>query len=94
MELNRARDPGRLIVGQRERAGVLAAVDALVTFCEPAPLELILATRPEVLVKGGGYEVETVVGAEQVQSRGGHVKIVPIVEGYSGAQLIATGAGS
>ena len=97
MELNRARDPGRPIVGRRERARVLAAmagVDALVIFCEPAPLELILATRPDVLVKGGDYEVETVVGAEQVQSRGGPGKIVPIVDGDSTRRLIESGAGS
>jgi bifunctional ADP-heptose synthase (sugar kinase/adenylyltransferase) len=94
MELNRAPDPGRFIVGQRERARALAGVGALVIFCEPAPLELILATRQDVLVKEGDHEVETVVGAEQVQSRGGQVKIVPIVDGYSAIRLIAGGAGS
>jgi D-beta-D-heptose 7-phosphate kinase / D-beta-D-heptose 1-phosphate adenosyltransferase len=97
MELNRAPDPGRPIVGQRECARVLAAmaaVDALVIFCEPAPLGLILAARPDDLVKGGDYEVETVVGAEQVPARGGPVKIVPIVDGYSTNRLIARGAGS
>jgi D-beta-D-heptose 7-phosphate kinase/D-beta-D-heptose 1-phosphate adenosyltransferase len=72
----------------------MAAVDALVIFCEPAPLGLILAARPDDLVKGGDYEVETVVGAEQVPARGGPVKIVPIVDGYSTNRLIARGAGS
>jgi D-beta-D-heptose 7-phosphate kinase / D-beta-D-heptose 1-phosphate adenosyltransferase len=88
--------PTRPIVGERERGRVLAAlaaVDAVVVFGEPTPLELIIAIRPEVLVKGGDYDVSTVVGAQQVQSWGGQVKIVPIVEGYSTTQLIARGAG-
>jgi D-beta-D-heptose 7-phosphate kinase/D-beta-D-heptose 1-phosphate adenosyltransferase len=89
--------PSRPIVGERERARVLAAlaaVDAVVVFSEPTPMELILATRPDVIVKGGDYEVDTVVGAAEVQSWGGQVKIVPIVEGYSTTRLIARGSGS
>jgi glycerol-3-phosphate cytidylyltransferase-like family protein len=78
-------------VGERERARVLAAlaaVDAVVVFGEPTPLELIVATRPDVIVKGGDYGVETVVGASEVQSWGGQVKIVPLVEGFSTTRLI------
>jgi D-beta-D-heptose 7-phosphate kinase/D-beta-D-heptose 1-phosphate adenosyltransferase len=89
--------PTRPIVGERERARVLAAlaaVDAVVIFSEPTPMELIVATRPDVLVKGGDYVLDTVVGAQQVLSWGGQVKIVPIVEGYSTTRLIARGAGS
>ena len=85
----------RPIVGQNERARVLAAlaaVDAVVVFGEPTPLELIVATRPDVLVKGGDYCVESVVGAGEVQSWGGQVKIVPLVEGASTTRLIAKGA--
>lgn len=63
-------------------------------FAEPTPLELIVATRPDVLVKGGDYGVETVVGAGEVQSWGGEVKIVPLVEGASTTRLIARGAGN
>ena len=88
--------PGRPIVGERERARVLAAlaaVDAVVVFGEPTPLELIVATRPDVIVKGGDYGVDTVVGAKEVMSWGGQVKIVPTVEGYSTTGLIAKGAG-
>jgi D-beta-D-heptose 7-phosphate kinase/D-beta-D-heptose 1-phosphate adenosyltransferase len=88
--------PKRPIVGERERARVLAAlaaVDAVVVFGEATPLELIEATRPDVIVKGGDYGVDTVVGASEVMSWGGQVKIVPIVEGYSTTQLIAKGAG-
>ena len=60
--------PTRPIVGERERARVLAAlaaVDAVVVFGEPTPLELIVATRPDVIVKGGDYDVDTVVGRER-----------------------------
>jgi len=66
----------------------LAAVDAVVVFNDATPLELIAATRPDVLVKGGDYVVATVVGAAEVESWGGQVKIVPIVAGYSTTRLI------
>ena len=87
--------PNRPIVGQQERARVLAAlssVDAVVIFDEPTPLELILAARPDVLVKGGDYNADAVVGAKEMQSWGGEVKIVPLVEGFSTTRLIEKGA--
>lgn len=88
--------PSRPIVGENERARVLAAlaaVDAVVVFGEPTPLELIVAARPDVIVKGGDYSPETIVGAAEVESWGGQVKIVPIVAGFSTTQLIQKGAG-
>jgi D-beta-D-heptose 7-phosphate kinase/D-beta-D-heptose 1-phosphate adenosyltransferase len=88
--------PSRPIVGQRDRARVLAAlaaVDAVVVFDEVTPLELIADTRPDVLVKGGDYNLDTVVGGKEVESWGGQVKIVPLVEGCSTAQLIEKGSG-
>ena len=88
--------PARPIVGENERGRVLAAlaaVDAVVIFGEPTPLELIEGTRPDVLVKGGDYNTDTVVGAREVESWGGQVKIVPTVEGFSTSRLIAKGAG-
>jgi D-beta-D-heptose 7-phosphate kinase/D-beta-D-heptose 1-phosphate adenosyltransferase len=88
--------PTRPIVAEMERARVLAAlaaVDAVVVFGEPTPLELICAARPDVIVKGGDYVPDTVVGASEVQSWGGQVKIVPTVEGFSTTGLIAKGAG-
>jgi D-beta-D-heptose 7-phosphate kinase/D-beta-D-heptose 1-phosphate adenosyltransferase len=88
--------PSRPIVGERERARVLAAlaaVDAVVVFAEPTPLELILVLRPDVIVKGGDYGVETVVGASEVKSWGGQVKIVPIVASCSTTRLLQRGAG-
>ena len=88
--------PTRPIVSETARARVLAAlaaVDAVVVFGEPTPLELIVASQPDVIVKGGDYEVETVVGSAEVLSWGGQVKIVPLVDGFSTTGLIAKGAG-
>ena len=87
----RLKGPDRPIVGERERARVmaaLAAVDAVVLFDEDTPLELIRALKPNVLVKGGDYTVATVVGHEDVQSYGGRVEIVPTVEGFSTTHII------
>ncbi|MGA3049932.1 MAG: D-glycero-beta-D-manno-heptose-7-phosphate kinase [Terracidiphilus sp.] len=83
--------PSRPIVGENERARVLAAlatVDAVVIFSEPTPVDLIVVTRPDVIVKGGDYNVDTVVGASEVRSWGGQVKIIPLVEGVSTTRLI------
>ena len=83
--------PSRPIVSERDRAYVLAAlgvVDAVVIFGEETPLQLIEALRPDVLVKGGDYIEETVVGAQEMRSWGGRVKIVPTVEGFSTTALI------
>ena len=83
--------PSRPIVSEAERGRVLAAlaaVDAVVVFDDPTPLELVLATRPDVIVKGGDYDVTTVVGAQEVLSWGGQVKLVPVVEGRSTSRLI------
>jgi D-beta-D-heptose 7-phosphate kinase / D-beta-D-heptose 1-phosphate adenosyltransferase len=86
----------RPIVGERERVGVLAAlaaIDAVVVFDEPTPLELIVAVKPDVIVKGGDYSLNTVVGAREVESWGGEVRIIPLVEGHSTTRLIEKGAG-
>jgi D-beta-D-heptose 7-phosphate kinase/D-beta-D-heptose 1-phosphate adenosyltransferase len=83
--------PTRPVVAEDARARVLAAlaaVDAVAIFGEPTPIELILATRPDVIVKGGDYNEDTVVGAREVKSWGGKVAIVPIVEGHSTTRLI------
>jgi D-beta-D-heptose 7-phosphate kinase/D-beta-D-heptose 1-phosphate adenosyltransferase len=88
--------PSRPIVGEHERVGVLAAlaaIDAVVIFDEATPLETILAVKPHVLVKGGDYKLGTVVGAKEVESWGGQVRIIPLVEGHSTTQLIQRGAG-
>lgn len=76
---------------ETDRAVVLAAlesVDVVVLFDEDTPLDLIRALRPDVLVKGGDYEPETVVGAGEVRAAGGRVVIVPLVPGRSTTQII------
>jgi D-beta-D-heptose 7-phosphate kinase/D-beta-D-heptose 1-phosphate adenosyltransferase len=95
--ISRLKGPTRPIVGQEERARVmaaLAAVDAVVLFEEDTPLELIRAIRPDVLVKGGDYSVDTVVGHEDVIAAGGRVEIVPTVEGFSTTNIVKKLAGS
>jgi len=84
--VKRLKGPERPVRGEQERAYVLAAlesVDAVVLFKADTPLELIRALMPDVLVKGGDYSVETVVGAGDVIARGGRVVIVPLTPGHS-----------
>jgi D-beta-D-heptose 7-phosphate kinase/D-beta-D-heptose 1-phosphate adenosyltransferase len=89
--VSRLKGATRPIVGEQERARVmaaLAAVDAVVLFDQDTPLELIRAVRPDVLVKGGDYTVDTVVGHEDVVAAGGRVEIVPTVVGFSTSNLV------
>jgi D-beta-D-heptose 7-phosphate kinase / D-beta-D-heptose 1-phosphate adenosyltransferase len=91
--VSRLKGPGRPIVGERERARILAALaatDAVVTFDAPTPIDLIVALRPDVLVKGGDYTEENVVGAPEIRSWGGRVVIVPTVEGFSTTNIVRT----
>ena len=77
---------------QDERARVLAAlacVDYVVLFGEATPLTLIKSFKPDVLVKGGDYTLETVVGKEEVEASGGSVHLIPYVEGVSTTELVA-----
>ncbi len=90
--VRRLKGETRPIVGERERGRILAAlaaVDAVVTFDDPTPVRVIETLRPDVIVKGGDYSEETVVGSAEVRSWGGRVKIVPTVEGFSTTKLIA-----
>lgn len=78
--------PGRPVNDEQSRALILAAliiVDAVVIFEEDTPLELIKALKPDVIVKGGDYTIEQIVGAEEVIAYGGKVVINPIVQGFS-----------
>ncbi|MDQ6992485.1 MAG: D-glycero-beta-D-manno-heptose 1-phosphate adenylyltransferase [Mariprofundus sp.] len=67
----------------------LRSVDLVIPFSEETPLELITAIQPDILVKGGDYQVDTIVGADLVRSHGGQVIIIPFVDGHSSTQLIA-----
>jgi D-beta-D-heptose 7-phosphate kinase/D-beta-D-heptose 1-phosphate adenosyltransferase len=87
----RLKGEGRPINDEQSRALILASliiVDAVVIFEEDTPLELIKAVRPDVMVKGGDYTIEQIVGAKEVMAGGGKVIINPIVEGYSTSGLI------
>jgi len=63
-------------------------VDVVVVFEEDTPLELIENLLPDVLVKGGDYTIETIIGAKEVIANGGKVIINPIVEGFSTTNII------
>lgn len=70
------------------QAASLLCVDAVCLFDEDTPEELITALAPDVLVKGGDYTIDNIVGAEFVQKNGGKVEIIPFVEGYSTSSII------
>jgi D-beta-D-heptose 7-phosphate kinase/D-beta-D-heptose 1-phosphate adenosyltransferase len=81
----------RPVYNETDRSLILASLlitDAVIIFHEDTPFELINAIRPDVLVKGGDYTVDQVVGAKEVSSWGGRVVIHPILEGYSTSSLI------
>ena len=83
--------PGRPLVGQDARALVVAAlecVDCVTLFDEDTPEELIGELQPDVLVKGGDYALDEVVGAHAVTARGGRVVIMPFVPGHSTSALV------
>ena len=87
---------GRPLVPEAERAellAALAAVDAVTIFNEATPRELIAALLPDVLVKGGDWGPEEIVGREEVEAAGGRVARIPILEGYSTTALIEKAAG-
>ncbi|CAD7857074.1 MAG: D-glycero-beta-D-manno-heptose 1-phosphate adenylyltransferase (EC 2.7.7.70) / D-glycero-beta-D-manno-heptose-7-phosphate kinase (EC 2.7.1.167) [Olavius algarvensis Gamma 1 endosymbiont] len=89
--VRRLKGPERPLIGQEDRARVLAAlaaVDAVVLFDQDTPLALIEQLRPDVLVKGADYREDQVVGAEAVKSRGGRVVLVPLVENRSTTEII------
>ena len=80
----------RPLVPQDQRAEVmagLAAVEAVVIFDEETPARLIETVKPDVLVKGGDWPVESIVGADFVQARGGEVHSIPLVQGLSTTNL-------
>jgi len=81
----------RPVMDEHSRAIVLASleiVDYVVLFSEETPLQLIKEIGPDVLVKGGDYAQETIVGSEFVRSRGGKTVVVPLLEGFSSTKFI------
>ncbi len=83
---NRLKGEGRPINAEHERSMLLASlhvVDAVAVFEEDTPLELIKTIQPHVLVKGGDYKADEVVGADEMKTWGGRVEIVDFLDGYS-----------
>ncbi len=89
--VRRLKGAGRPLVDEADRATVLAglrSVDAVTLFDEDTPLELISALLPDVLVKGGDYNLDEIVGREAVERAGGEVRVLPFVEGYSTTEIM------
>jgi rfaE bifunctional protein nucleotidyltransferase chain/domain len=89
--VKRLKGPDRPIRNQAERAYVLAAleaVDLVVIFDNDTPLELVLALRPDVIVKGGDYTLDSMVGAREVQSWGGEAIVVPLTPGQTTSSIM------
>jgi D-beta-D-heptose 7-phosphate kinase/D-beta-D-heptose 1-phosphate adenosyltransferase len=89
--VKRLKGPERPINKENSRALLMASlvmVDAVVIFGEDTPIEVITAVLPDVLVKGGDYTVDQIVGAKEVVANGGRVVINPLVEGLSTTQII------
>ncbi len=88
---HRLKGAGRPVMDEKSRALMLASlliVDAVVIFEEDTPLELIKLIKPDVLVKGGDYTIDQIVGAKEVIALGGRVVINPIVPGFSSTGII------
>lgn len=91
--VQRMKGPGRPVLPIEERMELLSGlecVDYVVSFDEATPLELISLLEPHILVKGGDWSKETIVGKEIVESLGGEVVALPFVEGNSTSHLIET----
>ena len=86
----RLKGPGRPLQDEAARAAVLLglrSVDAVIRFDEDTPLELIQALQPDVLVKGGDYTPDSVVGRGTVEARGGRLVLIPFLPGHSSSRI-------
>ena len=89
--VRRLKGPTRPVRTDAERAyilGALECVDLVVIFPDDTPLNLVSHLRPDVIVKGGDYSEDTIVGAAEVKSWGGRVLIVPLTPGHSTTAII------
>lgn len=91
--VRRLKGPERPVRNEADRAYVLAAieaVDCVVLFDTDTPIDLVLALRPDVLVKGGDYTEASIVGAPEVRGWGGDVRVIPSTPGQSTTNIIHT----
>ena len=89
--IKKLKGPKRPKVSQKDRLRILSSikfVDYAILFEEDTPLKLIKKIKPNILVKGGDYNSDHIVGSEFVKSNGGEIKIVQLLEGYSSSSLI------
>lgn len=89
--VRRLKGPSRPIVDEKSRALLLAAfqfIDYVVLFEEDTPYELIKAAQPDILVKGGDYKPEDIVGYDIVKQRGGQVVTIDFVPGFSTTNIV------
>ncbi len=89
--VRRLKGASRPINPLADRARMLAAlrsVDMVIPFPEDTPLKLIKSLMPNVLIKGGDYQADDIVGAKEVRAHGGVVVVIPFMEGYSTSLLI------
>lgn len=89
--ISRIKGPNRPLQDEKSRARIMASllfIDAVVLFNEDTPLELIKIVQPDILVKGDDYTIESIVGHEVVLARGGEVKTIPLVKGYSTTNIV------
>jgi len=89
--VSKLKGPGRPVNEQQARAevlGGLAFVDYIILFPEETPLKLINTLKPDILIKGGDYQKEDIVGYAEVISWGGSVETIPLLEGYSSTSIL------
>ncbi|MBK8610816.1 MAG: D-glycero-beta-D-manno-heptose 1-phosphate adenylyltransferase [Chitinophagaceae bacterium] len=89
--VKRLKGDSRPVYSEGSRTLIMASlvmVDAVILFDEDTPAKLITAIMPDVLVKGGDYTLDQIVGAKEVIAHGGEVKMVPILEGFSTTAII------
>ena len=83
--------PARPVLPQEDRAAILAAlaaVDYIVIFDQPTPREILARLRPDVLVKGADWNLDSIAGREEVEAGGGRVESVPLEPGFSTTNLV------
>ena len=89
--VKRLKGDNRPINNENDRAYVLAAlssIDYIILFEEDTPKNLIEQVKPDILVKGGDYQIDNIVGADFVLKNGGQVLTIPFVDGYSSTKII------
>ena len=89
--IKKLKKENRPIVDEKSRVLLLAAfsfVDAIVLFSEQTPINLIAEIKPDILAKGGDYEIQEIVGHNIVQGNGGEVITIPLTEGFSSTNII------